>query len=111
MTSLDDDDITILGEVVASWDARSPDYFRWPHRDEAEHWALDHGIIGFGPDKPKGRTYRVVLFVLDGPVARRYQYATDEIGRVMLDGDRQKLAEPVDMLLSELPPEHLKALF
>jgi len=89
---------------LAVWDANAPGYFRSPLREEAFAWAIAHA----GADED---THRVEFFLADVPFARVFRYARDESGRRYLDPATGSPAEvaPTDVVLGELPPEHLMA--
>lgn len=97
-------------QPLAIYDARKVSYHKWPHWREAEEWLHNQGIIGFLPEEPRSGTYRVEIWLIDTPFARCFRYALDDRGRMYADPERDDVAvrDPEDLLLRELPPEHLR---
>ena len=92
--------------AVAAWDANSRAYQHWPHREEAENWALQHDLL----TRPDTDVYRIEITLADCPFARIFSYAVDADGRRYLDPATRRPAqnEPAVRILSELPPPHLR---
>jgi len=87
---------------LAVWDAAVPSFFLSPLREEAFAWAIQH--CGAGED-----THRIEFWLADVPFARVFRYARDEEGCRYRDPATGSPAEvaPADVVLGELPPEHL----
>jgi hypothetical protein len=97
-----------LPAPIAVWDTRDRDSFfrdtQHPARFmQAVEWAKRH------IDRPED-TYRVEFYLIDCPFAIVHRFATNEDGSIRWDlaGREPAIAEPVTVMLSELPPEHLR---
>jgi hypothetical protein len=103
--------MTIPGDLqpVAVWDARHRDWNRWEHWREAENWAAACGLSSAERGHPRSQTYRIELYLIDGPFARCFRYAKDAAGQPHLDrpGGTVQLDAPEDVTLAGLPPGHL----
>lgn len=65
---------------------------------------MERGLIG-----ARLATYRIEFYLVDAPFARVYRYALNDGGRLFIQPatGRPALAEPVTVLLDELPPAEL----
>jgi len=94
---------------LAAWGAAEPDvgwgrWYSWPRRLEAEKWAMDRGLIGDGI-----LAYRIEFYLVDAPFARVYCFARNGAGHLFNHPatGRPALAEPVTIMLDDLPPAEL----
>ena len=94
---------------VAAWGATEPDagwgrWHSWPRWQEAEKWAEERGLVGTAL-----LTYRIEFYLVDIPFARIYSFARNDNGHLFTDPATGKaaLAEPVAVVLDELPPAEL----
>lgn len=96
---------TVAAAPLAVWDVSgNPNRFHGsPHWREASLWAKDHGLE---PD----HAYRIEFYLVDTAFAKVFRYALNSTGHRFLDPtmDRAAAEEPVMVLLSELPPAHLR---
>jgi hypothetical protein len=76
----------------------------WPRWLDAEKWAMDRGLCGGGL-----ATYRIEFYLVDAPFARVYGFARNDDGHLFTDPatGRATLADPVTVMLDELPPAEL----
>ena len=98
---------TVAAAPLATWDVRGPRggaFCRWEHWLEAVAWNVGHL-----PDQGND-TYRLEFYLVDAPFAKAYRYAVNDQGRRYMDPatDEPAVEEPVIVLLSELPPPHLR---
>lgn len=93
-----------LPAPLAVWDVSDgKDSPYWAHWRETSAWAVAHF------PRQAEDVYRAEFYLLDTPFAILYRFAEDEQGRRYTDpatGEAAR-AEPLRMILSELPPEHL----
>jgi hypothetical protein len=97
---------------LAVWGAKERDgkgwdrWHSWPRWREAEGWAIERGLAGDGL-----ATYRIEFYLIDAPFARIFRYALDHEGRRFMADPaayrKPALAEPVTVVLDELPPAEL----
>jgi len=94
---------TVAAEPLAAWDVGGG-FHKWEHWAEAVAWNKKH-LPDRGDD-----TYRLEFYLVDAPFAKAFRYAVNSQGRWHLDPATGKPAveEPVTVLLSELPPPHLR---
>lgn len=87
-------------ELGVGWDR----WHSWSRWFEAERWATEHGLAGFDH-----ATYRIEIYLVDAPFARVYRFARNDDGHLFADPatGRATLAEPVIVVLDELPPAEL----
>lgn len=96
---------------LAVWGARQRDgkdwapWHSWPHWLEAERWAIARGYAGGGL-----ATYRIEFYLIGVPFALVFRYALNDDGRRFMADRvvrRPALADPVTVILDELPPPEL----
>jgi hypothetical protein len=90
-------------QLVAIWDTRHTGIggYGWAHWNDVCDWAIAHGATA--------HTYRLEISVLDCPLARVLDYATDNDGSHYIGPDGEIAEQPPRVIpLSELPPEHLR---
>lgn len=88
---------------VAVWDPNARDGVFWRHMNEASEWARQH--LPCAAD-----TYLAEFYLIDAPFAVVHTVKRNENGRAYTDPATGEIAvnEPVTVMLSELPPEHLR---
>lgn len=86
---------------LAVWDTHQPSWQeRWPGTSP---WALAH----FGEHAT--RTFRAEFYLVDAPFVVLHTYQADAQGRIPVTPEGlAQVAEPITLLLDELPPEHLR---
>lgn len=88
---------------AAVWDARTADWKNMLLQSGRAAWLVAHGLNA-------GRIFRVEFYLIDAPFVRVFTYARDEDGHpVIVPGPHPQaaVADPEDVLLTDLPPQEL----
>jgi len=92
-----------LPAPVAVWDPSLKGGVCWRHIDETSKWAVEHLPHA-------GDILLAEFYLIDAPFAIVHRVRRNEDGRVHNDPATGELAmePPATVMLSELPPEHLR---
>lgn len=96
---------TTAAAPLAVWDCcGARPFHKWEHWPEAVEWNATH-LPGQGDD-----TYRLEFYLVDAPFAVAYRYATNDKGHRYIDPatGHPAVEKPVTVVLSDLPPPHLR---